>query len=440
MLSYTEALAWLDDLLRHDRPALPYEEVRLRRIRSLLTRLGSPHERLTVVLVAGTKGKGSTAAMLAAILQQHGQRIGLYSKPHLVDYRERIRVDGTLISPDELARLIAEIKPAVEAGDAEPWGRPTYFEVAVALALLHFMDQRVDVAVMEAGIGGRLDATNVCDPRLSVITPVSYDHMDVLGNTLRQIATEEAGIVRPGGLAVTAPQTDEARDAILETCRQHGARLVEVGRDVTFEISSSTLQGVRLAVRTPKASYEEVHVPLLGRHQATNAAVAVAAAESLRDLNAEAVRGAFAGLRWPARSEILADRPTVVVDVAHNPASIGALRATIQELFRGRRIVLVFGMIASHDPAEPAELLVPLVDEVVVTTPLHVRPVPADEMAEVVRRHNEHVTVCPDREGALEHALSRTGPDDVLLVTGSFFLVGMAREWLLERVRRAPVS
>lgn len=439
MLSYAEALTWLDDLLRAERPALPYEEVRLGRIRALLRRLGDPQEHLATVLVAGTKGKGSTAAMLAAILQRHGQRVGLYSKPHLVDYRERIRVDGELISPDALAQTVAEIAPAVEAGAGDTWGRPTYFEVSVALALRYFLAQRVDLAVLEVGIGGRLDATNVCEPSLSVITPISYDHMDLLGPTLDRIATEKAGIVRASGPVVTAPQPDEARKAIVEACSTRGARWIEVGRDVTFEITGSTLQGVRLDVHTPRAYYEGVGVPLLGRHQATNAAVAIAAAEALRDLDAEAVQAALAGLRWPARSEILADRPTVIVDVAHNPASMRALRATVRELLGGRRTVLVFGMIASHDPAEPTEIVAPLADEVIVTTPLHMRPVPAEELAGVVRGHNPRVTVYADRERALEHALSQTGPDDVLLVTGSFFLVGVAREWLLERLRGAPV-
>jgi dihydrofolate synthase/folylpolyglutamate synthase len=293
--------------------------------------------------------------------------------------------------------------------------------------------------VLEVGIGGRLDATNVCCPRLSVITPISYDHMDLLGPTLGRIATEKAGIVRPGRLVVIAPQAEEARAAILAACSARDARCLEVGRDVTFEIAGSTLEGSRLVVHTPATSYEDVHVPLPGRHQATNAAVAIAAAEALRDLDTDAVRRALAGLRWPARSEILADRPTVFVDVAHNPASMLALRATLRELFSGRRIVLVFGMIASHDPAEPAAIVAPLADEVIVTTPLHVRPVPAEELAQVVRAHNPRVTVRPDREDALEDALSRTRPQDVLLVTGSFFLVGVAREWLLERLRRAPV-
>lgn len=435
-MTYEEALRWLDGLLNYERTAIPYAEIKLARIRALLARLGDPHRRLRTILVAGTKGKGSTAAMLCAILRAVGERVGLYSKPHLVDYRERIQVDGTLIPKEALTDLVAAVRPAVEAGAQDPWGPPTYFEVSVALALLYFLHERVDRAVLEVGIGGRLDATNVCDPELSIITPISYDHTDVLGPTLTQIATEKAGIIRPDRPVVSAPQPEEARAVIGEVCGRLGARLVEVGQDTHYTVERMGLGGVDVTVTTSRGRYEGLHLPLLGRHQALNAAVALTAAEILlggrdRAMDAEAVREELAHLEWPAREELLSLCPVVLVDVAHNPASIAALRATLEELFFGRRVVLLLGMIATHDPDPVAAIIAPVAEEVITTTPLHLRPLLAHELAEVVRRYHRRVEAVPDLDAALDAALDRTGPEDVLVVAGSFFLAGPARERLL---------
>jgi dihydrofolate synthase/folylpolyglutamate synthase len=435
-MTYDEALAWLDGLLNYERTAIPYAEIKLARIQALLARLGNPHRQLQTVLVAGTKGKGSTAAMLCAILRAAGERVGLYSKPHLVDYRERIQIDGVLIPKEALTELVAAVRPAVEAGAQDPWGSPTYFEVSVALALLHFLHEGVDRAVLEVGIGGRLDATNVCDPELSIITPISYDHTDVLGHTLTQIATEKAGIIRPGRPVVSAPQPEEARMVIAEVCERLGAQLVEVGRDTSYAVERMGLGGVEFTVTTFGGRYEGLHLPLLGRHQALNAAVALTAAEILlgrrcRTMGADEVRKELAHLEWPAREELLSLRPTVLVDVAHNPASIAALRATLEELFPDRRVVLLLGMIATHDPDPVAAIIAPVADEVITTTPLHLRPLAAHELAEVVRRYHRRVEAVPELDEALGAALERTGPEDVLVVAGSFFLAGPARERLL---------
>lgn len=442
--SYARALAWLDGLLNYERVAIPYAQIKLERVRALLRRLGDPQDRLRTVLVAGTKGKGSTGAMLVAILQAHGQRVGFYAKPHLWDYRERIRVNDHLIPPDALAALVERVAPAVEAGESDPWGKPTYFEVSVALALLYFVETGVDRAVLEVGIGGRLDATNVCWPQVSVITPISYDHTDVLGQTLREIASEKAGIVRPRGTVVLAPQRPEAEEVLLATCRALEARTVWVGEDVRVEVDHSGLEGVRVSVATPTGRYPGLHVPLLGRHQATNAAVAVAAAECWAALEGwalrpEAVREGLARVRWPARQELLATRPWTLVDVAHNPASMEALRETVGELFGGRRVVLVLGMVRGHDARETASRILPVADEVVVTTPRHVRPVPARELAALVAAFHPRVHVVEDCEAAVRWARERCGPEDVLVVAGSFFVAGPARV-VLAGPAGAPVS
>lgn len=442
--SYERTLTWLDGLLNYERVAIPYAQIKLERIRTLLHRLGDPQDRLQTVLVAGTKGKGSTGAMLVAILQAHGRRVGFYSKPHLWDYRERIRINDDLISPQELATLAERIAPAVEAGEQDPWGKPTYFEVSVALALLHFREARVDHAVLEVGIGGRLDATNVCWPRVSVITPISHDHTDILGHTLREIAQEKAGIIRHRGNVVLSPQPPAAEEVLRATCGEMHARTLWVGQDVQLEVERSGLDGVRLRVATPARRYEDLHVPLLGRHQATNAAVAVAAAECWAalegwSLEPEAVREGLARVRWPARQELVDARPWVLVDVAHNPASMEALRRTLDELFSDRRVVLVLGMVRGHDAQQTASRILPVADEVVVTTPRHVRPVPAEELATLVAATHPRVQVVEDCEEAVRWARARCAPEDVLVVAGSFFVAGPARAALAGQAG-APVS
>jgi dihydrofolate synthase/folylpolyglutamate synthase len=420
-------------LERAERPRLP-PEARLSRIRRLLDRLGQPEEDLPTVLVAGTKGKGSTAAMLDAIERAAGRRCGLYTKPHLLDYRERIRLDGAMIAEEELAVLVAEARPHIEAGAGDPEGVPTYFEVSVGLALLAFRARGVELAILEVGLGGRLDATNALDPALSVITPISYDHVETLGRTLAAIAREKGGIIRPGRPVVVGLQPPEAYAALAAMAAERGAIFIPVEERARWQVTSMSPRGqsVKLAAA---ADYALVHVPLVGRHQAGNAATAVVAAETLASvgfpLSPEAVRTGLASLRWPGREEVLFERPTVIVDVAHNVASMQALRDTLLELWPGRRLVLVFAMVATHDHEGPAAVIAPLADVVVVTEPDHVHPLPAARLAEAVRPYVPQVEVLLDRAAAVDRALALARPQDVVCITGSFYLAGEARARLL---------
>jgi len=359
-------------------------------------------------------------------------------KPHLVDYRERIQIGGRMITRPELVRLVEAIRPAVEAGRADPWGPPTYVEATVAMALLAFRRARVDVAVVEVGIGGRLDATNTTDPIVSVLTPVSYDHTELLGHTLTEIAHEKAGVIRPGRAVVSAPQPPEAEAVIEDAARCLGAPLLLVGREIGYEIVSSSLDGVAARIRGRRGTYD-VAIPLLGRHQAVNAAAAVAAAEELVPaLGPGAVRAGIAGVRWPARVELVARRPYTIVDVGHNPASMAALCATLGELLGGRRLVVAFGMLATKDYHAVTALLAPLAAAVVTTTPDNPHALAAADLAAEVRRYTPHVEAVDDRRAAVARARRLTGPDDVLVVTGSFYFVGEARGWLLRRSAFEP--
>lgn len=440
-MTYDDALRYVESLITPDLPHRPYHAVKLARMRHLLGLLGDPQTQFRSVLVAGTKGKGSTAAMIAEILRAARVRVGLTVKPHLVDYRERIRVGGQLILRSDVVALVEAVRPAVEAGRELPWGRPTYVETTVAMAFLYFARRRVDVAVVEVGIGGRLDATNVLDPLVSVITPISYDHTEILGSTLTAIAREKAGIIRPGGRVVSAPQPDEAGAVIAGTCAAQGDRQILVGRDVEVAIRDSSLDGVRAEIHGLRGRYD-VHVPLLGRHQGVNAAAAVATVELLAEdgvtASPDAVRRGLAAVRWPARVELVETRPYTVVDVGHNPASMGALRDMLTELLGGRRLVLAFGMLETKDYHTVTALIAPLADLVITTTPDNPHALSAAALADEVRRYTPHVEAVDDRRAAIERARALTGPEDVLVVTGSFYLVGEAREWLLRRKPATP--
>ena len=439
-MTYAQALDYIDGLITAaGQPRRPYHEVKLSRMRALLDRLGGPEAGLRSVLVAGTKGKGSTAAMLSGILGAAGLRVGLAVKPHLVDYRERIQIGGRMIARPELVRLVEAIRPAVEAGGADPWGPPTYVEATVAMALLAFRRARVDAAVIEVGIGGRLDATNTTDPAVSVITPISYDHTELLGRTLTEIAREKAGIVRPGRPLVSAPQMPEAQAVVEDAARAANAALVLVGREVPCEVAASSLDGVRARIRGRWGEYD-VAIPLLGRHQAVNAAVAAAAAEELlgQALTPDAVRAGIAGVRWPARIELVARRPYTIIDVGHNPASMAALCDTLRELLGGRRLVVAFGMLATKDYRAVTALLAPLAAAVVTTTPDNPHALPAEDLAAEVRRYTPRVEAVEDRRAAVARARALAGPDDVLVVTGSFYFVGEARGWLVRRSAFEP--
>ncbi len=432
-MNYEEALAFINSLLSIERPVRSAAEpVKLRRVEELLHRLGDPHQRVPIALVAGTKGKGSTAAMLASILERSGFRIGLYTKPHLVDYRERFRVNSHLITPAALTQVVEQVQPHVQAMQDHPYGLPTYFDVSVALAFLHFAASGADLVVMEVGLGGRLDATNVADPIVSIITPISYDHMEILGTTLDAIAREKAGIIREHGTVVSAPQPPEARAAIIDVCTRRDARLWLIDEVMQWQVISAALHEQTFTLRGPWGDYGRLVLPLIGTHQVINAATAIAAAETLQargfPLRPQAVREGLAAVQWPARIEVLQERPYVVVDVAHNPASIGALRQVLERLFQGRRIFLVFGMIATHDHRACTSLIAPLADLAIVTTPLHLRPLPAPVLAEEVRRYVARVEVIEDRFRAVERALALADTDDVVVITGSFFLAGDVRE------------
>ncbi len=508
--------------------------MKLDRMRELLGRLGDPHEAVPTVHVAGTKGKGSTSAMIAAVLSAAGYRTGLFTSPHLDRVEERIAIDGRPCSADELAELVERVRPAVEAMDqaagsaARDQGSgvrdqgtesanpeisnlkspnlkspnlqifkspnqhgPTYFEIVTAMAFDHFRRRGVDAAVLEVGLGGRLDSTNVCSPCVTIITSISFDHTKQLGDTLASIAAEKAGIIKPGVPVISGVVADEPRETIRRIAGKNGCRLVELGVDFRFdyhpprhlERAASPARfdfqygKPRLSVAEPAPTatsgrgFTTIEISLLGRHQAANAAVALAALEELRQsgwtIPEAAIRRGLAEVVWPARVEIVARRPTVVLDAAHNVASIAALVEVLDESFSTARRLLIFATTQEKDHRGMLQRLLGRFDHVIFTrysdNPRSVPPAELLELAKSIGRGSSSATgwggsltatpaiasPLPLGEGPGVRATTMeiaatpaeawaavrrvATPDDLICITGSFFLASEMRTHIAER-------
>jgi len=419
------------DYERMPRSAVVFD---LRRIELLLGGMGSPQYAAKSVHIAGTKGKGSTAAMIASILTRSGYRTGLYTSPHLLSIRERIQVDGQCIPEDVFARLAAAIKPEAQAVNASSGlGQLTTFELLTALAFLHFREQAVDFQVVETGLGGRLDATNVVRPEVCVITSVSYDHMDVLGDTLASIAKEKAGVIKTGSVAVTSPQAPEAMAVIEAVCREKGVRLVEVGREVTWQRETHGPDGQSFKLKGLSKDYD-LSIPLLGAHQLENAATAVAVAEVLAERGAgitgEHIAAGLAQVQWPGRMQVLHRKPWFVVDGAHNSDSSRKLVAALREYFVYDKAVLIFGASSDKNVAGMVDELASFPDMVIVTHSHHPRALDTQRIIGEFARKGVVREMAESVPAAIERALSLAGPDDLVCATGSLFIVAEVMEYM----------
>ncbi len=434
-MNYQQALDYIYSYIDYEKvPRLRYNSANydLRRMGELLARSGNPHLKARSVHIAGTNGKGSIAAMVASVLGASGYTTGLYTSPHLNSLNERIRVDGEPISDEELVALVERLKPEVEAVDQKAtYGRLTTFEFLTALAFVYFEQKGVDFQVLEVGMGGRLDATNVIDPEVCVITSISFDHMDVLGDTLAEIAAEKAGIIKPGSIVVASPQPDEAAGVIKETCRGCGAQLIMVGSDVTWQGLGFDLDRQLLRVQGRKGSYE-LSIPLLGQHQLDNAATAVAALEVLADsgfnISKESSTNGLARVSWPGRLQILSHHPLVVVDGAHNIDSARRLKQSIEQYFDFDHAILVMGASYDKDIASIVKELFSPFDKVIVTRSRHPRAMALAPLVAEFARHGVKAQAVEDVPSALSQALAQAGDKDLLCVTGSLFVVAEAIE------------
>ncbi len=437
-LTFAEATSYLDSFINYERqPHVAYsrETFDLAEFGRFLARLGNPHRRLKSVVVAGTKGKGSTAAMIAAMAQASGLRVGLYTSPHLCSIRERIRVDDEMVSEAAFANLVRDLIPHIDAAGMTGVRRfRTFFEILTAMAFVHFQRMGVDLTVLEVGLGGRLDATNVAAPLVSVITPISLDHTEVLGNTIPEIAREKAGIIKPHSLAVVAPQRPEALTVIRDVCRAQGARLLDVARELHWQPLAYRWDGSIFDLDGSVRSYPKLELPLAGPHQLQNAASAIATAEQLAaqgvPISVDGIRQGVKQVHWEGRLETVSRQPWIVLDGAHNRDSARSLGQALSTCFRYRRLILVLGISANKNLEGIIEELTPLAAVTMATRAMVPRAAPAQRVADLAAKWSGQIIVEEDTQRALAQAISETRPDDLLLVTGSLYLVGDAKRLL----------
>lgn len=421
------------------------EAFNLDRMTRLMHLLGDPQKSYPIVHVAGTKGKGSTAAMIESVCQTAGYRTGFYISPHLHDFSERIQVNRIPITHSDLVALLDEIKSAITQVE-----RITTFEISTALGFLYFARQKVDIAVVEVGLGGRLDATNIITPIVSVITSLSMDHMNILGNTLSKIAREKAGIIKPGVTVVLSSQKEETRDVVVDVAHECGSKLVQVGKDILVKPVEHSLDGQSFQlwqtdeqekmdafVAGDEQNWEPVtiRIPLLGRHQVQNAATAYAVIQVMRDSGFEisnsAILSGFASVNWEGRFEIISQQPLVILDSAHNRDSAAKLRTALDDYLPSKEVILVFGASEDKDVRGMLTELQPNLKLVVATQSEHPRAMPAGEIADMC--HNlgiEAVPIVPVAD-AVAFAESKVQAHQVIVVAGSIFLAAAGKEiWL----------
>lgn len=428
-MNYDEAVEWLFSIRRLG------AERTLEPVYGLLKPLGDPYKSFKSIHVTGTNGKGSTSAMIASILRAAGYKVGLFTSPHLMEFTERIVVDGEQIPRADVVRLLERIRPIVDELHRGPeLVRPLFFDIVTATAFQYFAEVGVDFAVLEVGMGGRLDATNVVNPLVSVITNVSLEHTEVLGGTVLEIAREKGGIIKPGGVLVTATQDDEVYALFKETCRRLDSRIFRVGTDITFQKRSFGIGGQSFRVNGLRGRYD-LFTLLLGDHQLLNASAAVGAVEALSfsgiEVPAEAIARGLRETRWPGRLEVMQRRPLVVLDSAKDAEAMRALRDAVKGFRHGRLIAVVS---ISSDKNIPLMIgyLAEVADRFIVTThSVMGRAARPSVIVDEVARRGKPYEVVASVEGAVDRAISLAGEDDMVLVTGSVFLVGEARRrWL----------
>ena len=405
-------------------------KLRLANIRRVLKLFGDPQKTLRIIHVGGTNGKGSVGAMISAILQEAGFRIGLYTSPHMVDFAERIRINNDFISEDEVIDLIEKIEAITH--------ELTFFEVVTSMALVYFAQNLVDFAVLEVGMGGRLDATNVTDPIVSVITNVDLEHTQYLGDNLARIAREKAGIIKRNGVVVTAEVKAQILKILAETCQRRRARLFRVGKDIKFRIQKSEFGSPHSAfgVQGIYGQYENLQIPLLGKHQIVNAATSIGAVELLRPsfvISEDNIREGLAKTSWPGRLEVI-NRSQIVLDGAHNVAAARSLKEALQDCFDYRRLIFVLGILEDKDIEGMVAELAPLASRIIVARPCTNRAAQPSRIAREAKKYLPEVVIRESVPDAIRYARGYAAPDDLICVTGSLYTVSEARKVLANRI------
>jgi len=448
-LTYESAVNYLESFIDYEKKTNYAYNPRLwnlERMRLLLNSLGEPHQKLKVIHIAGSKGKGSTAAMIHAIFNAAGYKTGLYTSPHLVTPLERFRINSKLMSENQFCELVEQLQPHIdEVNQNTDIGKLSFFEIYTAMGFVFFAMEDVAFLILEVGLGGRLDATNVVEkPLVSIITQISLEHTNLLGDNLASIATEKAGIIKPNGLVVSSPQQPEVMEVIEKSCAEKKSQLFQVGKDISFErlgidqsfTSFEDKPGQYFTLKSNivpilGTEYPQFHLPLLGKHQLINAATAVGAIELLRfhdyTISAEQIRIGFEQTNWPARMQVIGREPTILLDVAHSPQSARVLRESILETFKYDKLILVVGISGDKDIKGIGVELCPIADIAILTKASN-NPRVADP-ASIKREWGEFDVLLVIKDtvaSALDYARNIAGKNDLICITGSFYPLGEA--------------
>lgn len=434
-MTYQQALLYLDSLTNYEKKSnYDYKKsLKLENMKSLSRRLGEPHKGIKVIHISGTKAKGSVSSFVNSILMEAGYKVGLYTSPHLFSFRERIRVNGEPIKEGDVARLIDEIKPHVEAMQKED-DKPTYFEVSTMMAFLHFRSEKVDFMVLEVGMGGRLDSTNIAEPFISVITPISYDHTQYLGSTIKRIAFEKCGIIKNNSIVISSPQDREAMDVIRKVAREKNARLYIVGKDILFESLNSDLEGQSFRLLTRYTEYPLLKMRLLGDFQIENAAAAVASVEELRSrgifITEDAIKDGLEKARWAGRLELIHKKPFIVVDGAQDANSASRLKKAVKDIFGDKRLILIFGAMRDKDIDGMCKELGDITNRLVATKSKSERASPPEVIKKRMLSYNRDIdAITTDSVAeAIGKCEKEACKEDLILVTGSLYVVAEAMQ------------
>lgn len=431
-MDYMQAMEYIEDAAKFSM------KLGLSRTEKILEFLGEPHKKLKCIHIAGTNGKGSTTAMISNILIEMGYKVGMYTSPYIEEFEERIQINNKNIPKEELARAITKVYIAVDKVLKLGYDNPTQFEIITCAGLLYFYEQDVDFAVIEVGLGGRLDSTNVINPILSIITSISYDHMNILGDTLSQIAFEKAGIIKENVPVILYPQSEEAERVIEKVCYEKKSKLIRVPSDCAkfkecedILISGRAKKVQNIIVNTDLWTYN-IKLALLGKHQLLNCATVLYAVEELKKLgvkiNRDAVIEALSKVEWIGRFETLNIKPLVVIDGAHNIDGIKKLKESLETYLKYNDIVLILGILADKQVEDMIKVIAPIAKKVICVTPHSERAELAEKLKKIVEKYNSNCEAIEDYKSAYEVGISYCNKEDLLLISGSLYMVGDMRK------------
>lgn len=432
-MTYKEAMHYISSVGRFG------SNYGLERTFRLLELLGSPHEKIKFIHVAGTNGKGSTTAMVTKILRGLGYKIGMYTSPYLEEFEERIQINGENINKDTLVNLLEEVKVAINKVIAEGYEHPTEFEIITALMFLYFYNERVDYGVIEVGLGGRLDSTNVLTPKVSVITSISLDHTNILGNNLRDIANEKAGIIKYGVPVILYPQEKEVEEVIVTRAKENNSKVYFIKKEAGKLINinyEDLYQNVE--IESYKNKYT-IKLPLLGEHQILNLQVALNAIEVLCELekikfDKKLVEKSLEDVKWIGRLEVLGKKPTIVIDGAHNIDGIKSLRKNVEKYFKYNKIYLLLGILADKQVKEMIEEIAPLAEKVYALKPHSERAELSEDLKNEILKYNSNTIALESYEEAFLLVLKEASAEDLILISGSLYMIGDMRKIITRKL------